>query len=185
MRLTKYYFLIFIIVILLMICSCSKGGNDLNIEISPPDKNIVDLVSKIYEGTELSELTEFGGSLNELNSKYPIECLRKEDDGIYRVAYLGDESVITFFFDGSGNSIFGRTYNRVQWLKSDFDKLVKGQTLGEVMAFDPDGDYLFLYTGRNDLPRISSHYTKDGYLIYIEYDDSKDGIITSITEELI
>ena len=182
MRLTKYYFLVFTIVMLLVICSCSKGGNDLNIEISPPDKNIVDIASKIYEGTELSELTEFSGSLNELNSKYPIECLRKEDDGIYRVAYLGDESVIIFFFDDSGNSLFGRTYNRVQ---SDFDKLVKGQTLGEVMAFDPDGDYLFLYTGRNDLPRISSHYTKDGYLIYIEYDDSKDGIITSITEELI
>ena len=47
MRLTKYYFLTFVIVMLLVICSCGKGENDLNIEISPPDKNIVDIVSKI------------------------------------------------------------------------------------------------------------------------------------------
>ena len=36
------------------------------------------------------------------------------------------------------------------------------------MAKDPDGEYLFLYTGRND-QRYSSHYTMDGYLIIIEW----------------
>ena len=92
MRLTRYYILIFIIVMLLVICSCTKGGGDLNIEISPPDKSLVDLASKIYDETELLELMKFNGSLNELNIKYPIECLR-EDSGMYRVSYLGDESV--------------------------------------------------------------------------------------------
>lgn len=67
MRLTRYYILIFIIVMLLVICSCTKGGSDLNIEISPPDKSLVDLASKIYDETELLELMKFNGSLNELN----------------------------------------------------------------------------------------------------------------------
>lgn len=181
MRLTKYYFLIFIIVMLLVICSCTKGGSDLNIKISPPDKSLVDLASKIYDETELLELMKFNGSLNELNIKYPIECLR-EDNGMYRVSYLGDESVVIFLFDGSGNRLFGSTYS-TQLLKSDFDKLVKGQSLDKVRAIDPNGEYLFIYTGRNDTPKVSSHYTKDGYLITIEYDVSN--VITSMNEKLI
>ena len=181
MRLKKYYFLIFIIVMLLMFCSCTKGGNDLNIEISPQDKSLVDLASKIYDETELLELIKFKGSLNELNIKYPIECLR-EDSGIYRVSYLGDGSITIFLFDSSSNRLFGNTY-RTYLLKSDFDKLIKGQSLDEVRALDPDGEYLFLYTGRNDTPKVSSHYTKDGYLITIEYDITN--IITNINKELI
>ena len=181
MRTTKYCFLIFITVILLAICSCTKGGSDLNIEISPPDKSLVDLASKIYDETELLELTKFNGSLNELNIKYPIECLR-EDNGIYRVSYLGDGSIAIFLFDGSGNRVVGSTYS-TQLLKSDFDGLVKGRSLDEVRAIDPNGEYLFLYTGRNDTPKVSSHYTKDGYLITIEYDVSN--VIISINEELI
>ena len=181
MRLTKYFFLIFLTVMLLTICSCTKGGSDLNIEISPPDKSLVDLASKTYGETELLELMKFDGLLNELNVKYPIECLR-EDNGMYRVSYLGDESVVIFLFDGSGNKLFGRTYS-TQLLKSDFDKLLKGQSLDEVRAIDPNGEYLFLYTGRTDTPRVSSHYTKDGYLITIEYNTSN--VVTGINEELI
>ncbi len=181
MRLTRYYILIFIIVMLLVICSCTKGGSDLNIEISPPDKSLVDLASKIYDETEVLELMKFNGSLNELNIKYPIECLR-EDNGMYRVSYLGDESVVIFLFDGSGNRLFGSTHS-TRLLKSDFDKLVKGQSLDDVRAIDPNGEYLFLYTGRNDTPKVSSHYTKDGYLITIEYDISN--VITSMNEKLI
>lgn len=181
MRLTKYYSLISVIVMLFVMCSCAKGGSDLNIEISPPDKSLVDLASKIYDETELLELTKFNGSLNELNIKYPIECLR-EDNGMYRVSYLGNGSIAIFLFDNSGNRLFGSTYI-TQLLKSDFDGLVKGQSLDEVKAIDPDGEYLFLYTGRNDTPKVSSHYTKDGYLITIEYDVSN--VIISINNELI
>lgn len=181
MRSAKFYFPIFITVMLLVICSCTKGRSDLNIEISPPDKSLVDLASKIYEKTELLELMNFSGSLNELNIQYPIECLR-EDNGMYRVSYLGDESVVIFLFDGSGNKLFGCAYS-TQLLKSDFDKLLKGQSLDRVRAIDPNGEYLFLYTGRNDTPKVSSHYTKDGYWVTIEYDDSN--VITSINEELI
>lgn len=181
MRLTKYYSLISIIVMLLVMCSCTKGGSDLNIEISSPDKSLVDLASKIYDETELLELTKFNGSLNELNIKYPIECMR-EDNGMYRVSYLGDGSIAIFLFDGLGNRVLGSTYS-TQLLKSDFDGLEKGRSLDEVRAIDPNGEYLFLYTGRNDTPKVSSHYTKDGYLITIEYDVSN--VIISMNEELI
>ena len=158
-----------------------QRGSDLNIEISPPDKSLVDLASKKYDETEFLELMKFNGSLNELNIKYPIECLQ-EDNGMYRVSYLGAERAVIFLFDGSGNRLFGSTHS-TRLLKSDFDKLVKGQSLDDVRAIDPNGEYLFLYTGRNDTPKVSSHYTKDGYLITIEYDISN--VITSMNEKLI
>lgn len=181
MQLKRNCFLIFIIVMLLMICSCSKGRSDLNIEIAPPDKGLVDLASKIYNESELLEITRFDGSLKELNNKYPIACLR-EDNGIYRAAYLGDGSIGIFLFDGSGNKLSAKTYS-MQRFKSDFDGLTKGQSLDEVRAIDPNGEYLFLFTGRNDIPRVSSHYTKDGYCITIAYDALN--AITSINKELI
>lgn len=181
MRLTKYYFLIFVIVMLLVCCSCTKGGSDLYIEISPTDKSLVDLASKTYNEVQLLELAEFKGSMKELNTKYPVECLR-EKNGVYRVSYLGDGDIAVLLFDDSGNSLLGNIYS-TQLLKSDFDNLKKGQSLDEVRIIDPDGEYLFLYVGRNDIPKISSHYTKDGYLITIEYDVSN--VIISISEEFI
>ena len=181
MKLTKFYFLILIILSLLVFFSCTKGGNDLNIEISPSDKSLIELASKIYDETELMELAKFSGSIDELNIRYPIECLR-EDSGNYRVSYLGKGSVVVFLFDDSGNKIIENTYS-TQLVKSDFEVLAKGQLLDEVIAVDPNGEYLFLYTGRNDTPKVSSHYTKDGYLITIEYDNSN--VIASINKELI
>ncbi len=181
MRLKKCFSLIAVIVLLFLICSCAKGGSNLKIEISPSDKSLVDLASQIYDEPQLMELAKFNGSMNELNTKHPIECLR-EDNGMYRASYLGDGSIAVLLFDDSGNRILGNIYS-TQLLKSDFDRLVKGQLLDEVRVIDPNGEYLFLYTGRNDTPKVSSHYTKDGYLITIEYDALNT--IISINEELI
>ena len=97
--------------------------------------------------------------------------------------YSLDESAATqYLFDDSGTKLLGNIYS-VQLSKSDFDGLTKGQSIEEVKTIDPNGEYLFLYTGRNDTPKVSSHYTKDGYLITIEYDDFNT--IISINEELI
>ena len=73
-----------LIVMMLVLYSCADGGNNLNIEISPSEKRLVDLASKTYDEIELLEIVKFNGLLNELNSKYPVECLR-EDNGMYRI----------------------------------------------------------------------------------------------------
>lgn len=181
MRFKKSFAVISIIVLLFLLCSCAKEGSDLKIEPSPSDKRLIDLASKIYDEPQLSELIKFNGLIDELNAQYPIECLR-ENNGIYRVAYLGDGSIAVLLFDNYGNKFGGNIYN-TQLLKSDFEGLTKGKPLEEVRKIDPNGEYLFLYTGRNDTPKVSSHYTKDGYLITIEYDASNS--ILSINEELI
>ena len=71
----------------------------------------------------------------------------------------------------------------MQTSNADFDALEEGQSLESVQGIDPNGKYLFLYTGRNDVPRRSLHFTKEGYLITIEYNDSN--VITSKKMELI
>lgn len=205
----RSFALICIIMSLLLLCSCTKEESDLEIEMfpsdknlidleietsppdkslidleietSPSDKSIIDLASKIYDEPELLELAKFNGSIDELNAQYPIECLR-EDNSTYRAAYLGNESIAVLLFDNYGNKLLGRVYS-IQLLKSDFDSLKEGQSLEEARIIDPNGEYLFLYTGRNDTPKVSSHYTKDGYLITIEYDASN--AIISINKNLI
>ena len=72
MRFEKSYSVIVIIAFLLMLSSCAKGGSDLKIEISQPDKNLIDLASKVYEERQLLELIKFNGSINEFSEKYPI-----------------------------------------------------------------------------------------------------------------
>lgn len=167
--------------LLCLLCFCTKGGSELKVEISPSDTSLIDLASIAYEEAKLLEIVMFNGSLSELNIQFPIECLR-EDHGTYRVSYLGDGSIAMLWFDESGNKLWGRIYS-AQQIKSDFDRLVIGESLKEVRMIDPKGDYLFLYTGRNDTPKVSLHCTKDGYLITIEYDASNT--IISINEELM
>ena len=153
----------------------------MKIEISPSYKSLVDLSSQTYDDSLLYEIAKFNCSIEELDSKYPIECLR-EDNGMYRASFLGNGKILVLLFDNSGNRLSGNIYS-THLLKSNFDELIKGQSLDAVRAIDPNGEYLFLYTGRNDAPKISTHYTKDGYLITIEYDVSN--VIISINEELI
>lgn len=179
MRIIKYFFVITIL--LCLFNSCTKGENELSIELSPQDISLTELSSKIYSDDQLANIMQFNGLINELNVKYPFECVRKLDEG-YRVAYLGNGSILIVVFDESGNKISGNIH-RVSKPKSDFNILSKGQLVESVQEFDPEGDYLFLYTGRSDVPKISTHYTNDGYIITIEYDNMNK--ISNIEIELI
>lgn len=194
MQYTKQLSLVAVIVLLLFCCSCTKGEDDLKTEIfpfesegvleietSPLGKSLLDLSSKTYSETQLLKIVEFDGTLKELNTKYPAECIRA-NNGNFRVSYLGDSSVAVVLFDDTGNKILGNIH-KAQRLQSDFDSLKAGNVLDEVREIDPDGEYLFLYTGRNDTPRVSTHYTKDGSLITITYDEQN--IIIGINRELI
>ena len=181
MRFVKFISSIMLTVFLFVLCSCAKGDNNVRIEISPSDKSLIDLSTHIYDESQLLELVRFDGTINELNMQYPVDCLR-EDNGTYRASYLGDESVAILLFDEDGNRLLGKTYG-TPLEKSDFDGLVKGQFLEDVISIDPNGEYIFLYTGSNDVPKVSYHYTKDGYLITIEYNDFNS--IISINQKLI
>ena len=165
----------------MLMFSCVAAESELQAVVSPANQTIVALASKTYDDAQLLEISQFDGSLNELNAQYPAECVR-EENGLYRVSYLGSESVAALLFNGAGNRLLGRVYS-AQLQKADFDAISAGQSLDDVLRLDPNGEYLFLFAGRNDLPRVSTHYTKDGYIISVEYDTSNT--IISIRESLI
>ena len=68
-------------------------------------------------------------------------------------------------------------------MSCDYEWQSSLKTLDDIQKIDPNGEFLFLYAGRNDIPKISSHYTKDGYIVIIEYNDNNQ--IVNITQELI
>lgn len=170
-----------IAMILCLLCSCAKGEGDLKIRLSPSNETITNLVSVKYNENQLLSIIQFDGSMDDLNNEYPIECLRKSGN-TYCASYLGKFSVAVIVFDEKGNKIFGDIYSALN-PKSDFETIFIGDSLENVQKIDPKGDYAFLYTGRNDFPRQSIHFTNDGYRITITYDESDT--VSNINSELV
>lgn len=146
-----------------------------------PDKNIIELVSKKYSDSELTTIAQLEVTAHELDKQYPIECVR-EIGNSYRVSYLGNKSVAIVSFDDNENKIIGKVYT-LNLTKEDFNELVTGQSLESVQTLDPKGEYLFMYTGSNNAPKISTHCTIDGYLIIVEYDEKNN--VLNVRKSLI
>jgi len=210
MRWNMKYIKFFLTIILAaaMLCSCSnrwEGYEDIGFDakLSPPDKNVFDLVKARYEYEQLVEIGSFKGTIDELNKQYPIECLREKEyvtlGTVYTAYYMGEyeglDRIVTASFDEFGKKVaLGMT--AVTKYKSDFDGLEVGKsTLDDVLAVDPEGVFPMIDTGTGK-PYKSIHMTKDGYLIIIEYFEPKnwyeryeynchEAKITNITVELI
>lgn len=177
----KFSFIIFLSLCLL--CSCNIEKTPINLQVSDSAKTVFELVSKNYDKSHLLEIWKFSGTLSELDDKYPVECLRK-DNSTYRASYLGDDSILVLFFDDLGERTGGFVYN-ISPPRASFATLSIGQSVLDVKSFDPNGSYLFLYAGSSEIPHESMHFTEDGYMITIEYDQSIDPKIINIKEELI
>ena len=167
-------------VLLCFLNSCRMKEERITVEITPSDANIMEIATEIYDADILQKIANYRGNLTELQATYPVECLRMYGN-LYRVSYRGEESVVVLLFSASGKCLFGQVYPAVT-RKSDFNGLI-AKTIAEVQVMDPAGIYPFLYTGRNDTPRMSSHATKDGYWITVEYDTNL--VVVRIIEELI
>lgn len=172
MKLINIMSLVFVLAILLSSCTYDKDEK-MNIEISPLS-SIIELSTKVYDEASLCEISGFEGSIDELDSKYPIECVRYGDNTgqTYRVSYLGENSIVSITYDSAGNRLWWRKIYNTRLSLSDFDAISIGQPLNDVMDLDPSGDYLFLQTGRGDFPRVSTHCTREGYLISFTYDEA-------------
>jgi len=155
--------LIFICLICVIFVGCSAERGDekaMNLDIR------ANYIS--YRDEQLSEIEEFSGSMNNTTDLYKTNYIEKVEAG-YRIIYRGETKILKLIFDDFGNKVADSVHSTTL-TKSAFDTLCVGSSLSEVRAIDPNGEYLFLYTGRNDIPRISMHYTTDGFVITITYD---------------
>lgn len=158
---------LFATIISLFLCACVDKEDEFDMQFSSTDRPISELVTCEYSNSELEDIVSTATTIQALNARYPVECIR-DCGNIVRVSYCGDDAVAVILFDNKGNRIMGRVFTTYR-LKDDFETINIGSCLNDVQQIDPDGNYLFLITGRNDIPRESVHCTKDGYLITIKY----------------
>lgn len=161
-----FFFATVVVIMAETLTSCINRGNILNNMELSENTNIFETVTTVYSESQLRDLSTLNCSIDELNSRFPVECIRK-DFNHYRVSYAGKNMFVVIHFDEDGKWLMTHTY-KANLSLSDYKTIKKGQTLAEVIEIDPDGDYIFLYTGRNDCP-ISTHISVDGYLITIKY----------------
>ena len=163
----RYRFFAFVFMFFTLMVSCSAQGGESNMQISPIDKNAFGLISTVYTADQLNDIVSFTGSIHELNNLYKIECIRETSYG-YRIMYRSDTQIAEVWVQNeriTGGWIYNISENCVA-----FNAITVGQTIDDVKEIDPYGSYLFLYSGRGE-PRESRHYTLDGFLIIIEYDE--------------
>jgi hypothetical protein len=135
--------------------------------------------SFVYSDEQLTEIAELADTKDKLMTQYPTAYTRtvsivqnniSNATPAIEVSYRGETKVLRLMFDGiSGSKISSHYYNTL-CSKNEFDTLAIGQSLSDVQMIDPEGEYFFLYTGRNDVPKVSTHYTTDGFVITITYD---------------
>lgn len=177
----------FIISVSLLLIGCTQIKKD-EINMDSDKNNISTETGTIssellfYSDEQLTEIADFAGTESELLARYPTTYIRTlpikysesgvvNDQYAVRLIYRAETKALSMVFDTSGNKLFTRVYD-TSLSKQAFDSLSLGHTLADVRAIDPRGEYLFLYTGRNDFPRVSSHYTTDGFIVSITYDKS-------------
>ena len=166
----------------ILLGACAKGTSYM----VSPDQSIFELSPVQYNHTQLLEIVDDSDTMEHLLIRYTPSCLRKIDDGAYRLSYLGIDEVASVYFDKSGEKTFGWIYD----VSTESHKLTEfkiGDPLEQVMSVDPAGRYSFLYTGRDDISKVSEHYCQDGYLVVIEYSETALGayVISSIHKEWI
>ena len=172
-----------VLCVFVLLTSCQEGNTQMNINMSPENENLVDLATVIYDSEELKNILSFTGSVEELNKDYPIYCIRKISLG-YRVTYLGENGDIAILtFDETGNECDSRRSYSPSKSKDAFSNIISGMHVTEVREFDPDGVYAFLYSGRNDITYQSFHYTNDGFLVVVLYNENY--IVSGVNIELI
>lgn len=174
--------LFLIVVILFALCSCNTSETKMSQRETPVDKNIYDVTTTFYTDSELKRIVSFFGSFDELDKYYPIECLRI-CGSFFRVSYLGkDNQLVCLFFSATGNRIIGELH-KMYLTKTAFSSISAGDTLLKIKQIDPEGEYPFLHSGRNDTPKESYHYTTDGYLFTFRYNENN--VVYDIECELI
>jgi len=148
------------------------GCNTTELQVSDEEKSIIELATTIYSDSELEKMDELDSSLEELHKEYPIQCLRKKDYG-YRASYRSENDVLVIYFDLDGKETFSKKQPFSKRTNSEFLELEMGKDVYDVMEFDENGDYLFLRTGDTST-KISTHFTIDGYLFELTFDDNWD-----------
>ena len=114
---------------------------------------------------------EINSSILRILDKYQyidVQMVKFDNDQQILFIKLKDR-IVSIYIDVEGNSSFPIETTPLYQLV-EYQALAVNGALSDMLKFDPEGQYLFLFAGRNDLPRVSQHFTSDGYYLVIKYD---------------
>lgn len=163
---------------LLIFTSCAEKKKIL---LSDPNTNICDLISIKYSFDDLMDIKLNFESIELLHEAYPIQCIKRIPTG-FKIMYVSDDEILILFFDQAGNKIFAEI-NHFATREITLQEIKNGQNVTEIQEIDPNGNFIFLYASTNDAPRESTHYTSNGYMYVVSYDENYN--VISVTKELI
>lgn len=152
------------------------------VETSSANDNVNKLINRIYSDKELEEINSLRLSYLELDNLYPIECVRYVNNFEYSVTYKGENKYLIIKFNKSGEKKYSKIYIST-YKKSDFSFITIGESFFNIKKFDDNGYYYFWNVGNTEAEYKSWHYTIDGYIIIITYDEHLD--VIGIEEQLI
>ncbi len=170
-----------------MLVGCDQKEKNFPVAVSDTKRSALDLNNDARKDSDLEKIYDLmadGASVNQLNDKYEIKCLRKDGD-TYRVIYWGNKRVLVLRFDQDGKWIKAdklRSYYTLSDSRGKYDSLKAGDTVEKVQTIDPTCYFAFLVDKTSD-ELYSDHYTEDGYYTHIEYD--KDFNIVSISSQIM
>ncbi|MBR2615347.1 MAG: hypothetical protein IKC69_01570 [Clostridia bacterium] len=100
---------------------------------------------------------------------HSLSLLWSDCEPIYHLTYYGEDRVLTVLYDPSLDSSrkLSLDFFPVELAKEHFASVTVGSTLEEVRALDPKGQYLYPENAR--VSCISNHFTTEGILISIQY----------------
>lgn len=159
-----------IIFIALCLTACQAGDRDgIQIALSDPDQTVYQLATTVYTAKRLRQIEQSGYNYHDLSANYPVQCVRQAGK-LYRVAYRATDRLLLLYYNQQGKLLFHKRQTPTV-AKQALDMVNVQDNVYAVKAIDPTGTYDFLYTGDTEIPRVSAHYTTDGYLLHIEYDE--------------
>ena len=172
--------------------STAREHNEYVLEqyVSAEDHNVTTESSARYSDSEIEEIEEFTGSFLERIRQYPFSVLRRltyyyplfktalpytnadyeTTVDTYIATYIGERTIHFILYDYKGMELSSWS-QELSPHSIFFERIFIDDDLNTMMNLDPAGDY-FGTSGRTDLPKLSTHYTRDGYIIIVCYDDS-------------
>ena len=155
-----------------LLSSCTDDIEEkMGIKVSDNNLSVYELSTYKLTKVQVELIKESNFSLQELNEKFPAQCVRKKGEA-FRVIYVcaDNEGLFFLWYDNKGNLIVQRHIKPAIEMKT-LDSVEKGLHIKDVMAIDETGDYFSYYASNPEWPKVSEHYTIEGYVFQVKYDD--------------
>ena len=175
-----------LMMLLLLLCSCGYNENGKDGDVFKKVNNEQNINELITKKVKIDSTSDFGTmTIDEIDKKFDIECLRKVDDIYYAVFKTREYGLLYLVFsnEDQGDNYYVVSYYFPEYSpnSNDFDTLkINESTMTDVQKIDPFGLYLTGF-GRVDVDDYSCHMTSDGYSIFVYYQKG-ESIVIDITK---